>query len=333
MALSHCQKGFLPADGAFEHVHTLNRLIEKTRCSKTERCVAWVDVSNAFGAVPHAALIAALAKMGVGQPLVDLVQNIYSGATSSVSTGIGTTTPLPIKSGIKQGCPLSGLLFNFAIDHVIRAVQADATEHRIFAFTDDLCLIADSPAELQEQLDNASNRLTRMGLHLNPNKCVTAHFSGHTPIGVRNSTFKINAQTVKALREGEAATFLGAQVGFQIVPQMSTIADIIQLGLTVLRSKLAPWQRIDAMKTFVYLGITHLLRVGDIKKTDWETVDNIWRPELKNTLGVPQEASNEYLYAHRKAGACGIPLLAEESDVARIDTAYKLLTSLDDGRF
>lgn len=59
-ALSPCQKGFLPADGAFEHVYTLNRLMEKTRCSKTERCVVWLDISNALGAVPHAALLTVL---------------------------------------------------------------------------------------------------------------------------------------------------------------------------------------------------------------------------------------------------------------------------------
>lgn len=83
------------------------------------------------------------------------------------------------------------------------------------------------------------------------------------------------------------------------------------------------------MKTFVYFTVTHLMRVGAIQKTDWETVDKIWRPELKATLGLPQETSNEYLYGHRRAGACGIPLLVEENDVTQIDTAYKLLTSTD----
>ncbi|KAF0733678.1 Reverse transcriptase domain-containing protein [Aphis craccivora] len=38
--LSPRQKGFLPADGAFEHVHTLNRVLEKARKSKSDKCVA-----------------------------------------------------------------------------------------------------------------------------------------------------------------------------------------------------------------------------------------------------------------------------------------------------
>jgi len=52
------------------------------------------------------------------------------------------------------------------------------------------------------------------------------------------------------------------------------------------------------MKIFVYPAVTHLLRVGDIKKTDWEAVDNVWKPEFKITLGLPQEASNDYLYGN-----------------------------------
>lgn len=129
-AISQCQKGFMPADGAFEHTYTLNRPMEKTRCSKSERCVAWLDVCNAFDAVPHTALISALDTMGVGAALVSMVKDVYTNVTTRISTGLGTTGPINIKSGIKQGCPLSGMLFNCAIDHVIRKAQANATEHR-----------------------------------------------------------------------------------------------------------------------------------------------------------------------------------------------------------
>jgi len=64
--LSQCQKGFLPADGAFEHVHTLNRVLEKSRTHAVDKCVAWLDASNAFSAIPHTVLEAAIQKSGTG---------------------------------------------------------------------------------------------------------------------------------------------------------------------------------------------------------------------------------------------------------------------------
>lgn len=83
------------------------------------------------------------------------------------------------------------------------------------------------------------------------------------------------------------------------------------------------------MKTFVYPSILHLLRMGTFLKTDWAKVDDIWRPEFKLRLGIPQESSNEYLYGSRKGGSCGIQVIAEECDFAAVDSAFKLLTSRD----
>lgn len=53
---------------------------------------------------------------GAGDGLLDVVHDIYSGAISSVSTAGGRTGDIHIQSGIKQGCPISGLLFIMAIN-------------------------------------------------------------------------------------------------------------------------------------------------------------------------------------------------------------------------
>lgn len=112
------------------------------------------------------------------------------------------------------------------------------------------------------------------------------------------------------------------------VPYMSTMEEIADVGLKILRSRFTPWQRIDAIKTFVYPSVRHLLRMGTFLKTDWETVDNIWRPEFKTTLGVQQESSNEYLYSSRRNSSCGIKLIADESDFAAVDCTFKLFTHI-----
>jgi len=56
-------------------------------------------------------------------------------------------------------------------------------------------------------------------------------------------------------------------------------------------------------------------------------VDNILRPEIKATLYLSQEASGEYLYGSTKRGCCGIRILAEDSDIAAVDSEFKLVTS------
>jgi len=95
------------------------------------------------------------------------------------------------------------------------------------AFADDLCLIADSPDELQVSIDLAQRSLEMLGLRLNAAKCSSLHLSGRRLVGVRDTQFTLRGLPLRPLAEGEAATFLGAQVGFNIVPPLSTLAEII----------------------------------------------------------------------------------------------------------
>lgn len=148
-------------------------------------------------------------------------------------------------------------------------------------------------------------------------------------MGVRDTTFNLNHEVLKALVEGEATSFLGAQVGFRVIPKMATLEVIIETGLKIVRSMLAPWQRIDALKTFFYPSAVHLQRMWVFPKTDWAKVNKTLRPEIKATLNHPQETSNEYIYGSTKAGCCGLTSFAEDTDITAVDSVFKLLTSPD----
>ncbi|GFR10190.1 retrovirus-related Pol polyprotein from type-1 retrotransposable element R2 [Trichonephila clavata] len=102
-ALSPAQKGFSPFDGVIEHNFILCEHLETARRDKCERFVAWIDIANAFGSIPHPVLLEALLRNGVDQDFVRLVQNIYTNAETQVLTSEGPTAPLPLLSGVKQG--------------------------------------------------------------------------------------------------------------------------------------------------------------------------------------------------------------------------------------
>jgi len=106
-------------------------VLKKARTHTADKCVAWLDVSNAFGAIPHPALEAAIERNGTGGDFLLAVRDVYKGATSSVSVARGLTSDIPVKSGIKQGCPLSGLLFIMAIDPVVALLQGESVDHQV----------------------------------------------------------------------------------------------------------------------------------------------------------------------------------------------------------
>ncbi|KAF8797217.1 Retrovirus-related Pol polyprotein type-2 like protein [Argiope bruennichi] len=236
----------------------------------------------------------------------------------------------PSSAGSSQGCPISGLAFNISIDPVIRSIQRDHVEHKVLAFADDLCLLAASPDELQQILDSVQAQLAALGMKLNPRKSVSLHFSGCTPVGVKNTCFRVGNENISPLKEGEFTKFLGRPVGFNAWPDFNSLNDLSDIGAKILSSALAPWQRLDALKSFFFPALQFPMRTAQFQKTAWQALDSTIRSEIKNTLGLPENAANEYLYGHKSKGSCSIPIAAEESDPSRIDTAFKLLTSSDE---
>jgi hypothetical protein len=234
-----------------------------------------------------------------------------------------------MQSGIKQGCPISGLLFNIAIDPIVRSIQGRDTKHRVLAYADDLVLLADRPEEMQNRLDAVDRLAESINISINPKKSFSMHLSGATPIGTRDTRFRVKNQEIRNLRDGELDKFLGKPVGFQLASDIRELARLMDVTNKILTSKLAPWQRLDALKTFFYPSLNFLMRTGRLQKGEWGMLDNYIRASIKNTLNVRQEAANDYIYGPTKSGCAGIPEAASVSDHYLIDNAFKLLTSKD----
>ncbi|GFT79048.1 retrovirus-related Pol polyprotein from type-1 retrotransposable element R2 [Nephila pilipes] len=66
---------------------------------------------------------------------------MYEGASTAMLSSSGLTNEIPNLRGVKQCCPLRGILFDIVIHHVINSVQDDYEVLLILAFADDLVLL------------------------------------------------------------------------------------------------------------------------------------------------------------------------------------------------
>nr|XP_045589259.1 uncharacterized protein LOC123751200 [Procambarus clarkii] len=325
----------MPTDGVLEHNFILQHYLDEARGGNSDVYIASLDLTNAFGSVPTELIDASLRRMGAGQAFIDVVQSITRDNSTRIMTADGETNVIPVHCGVRQGCPISGLLFNIAIEPILRTAIATGLDtdpdfkHPCLAYADDITLLARTEAGLQSLLDVTTATCGDLRLALNPRKCSSMHMSGRQPRGMRNTTFNIGETNINCRRNGEETKFLGRPVGFHLLPNSTAIDEFKKLGEAILTSKLAPWQRIDALKTFVFPTTVFAMRTWQLRKGDWQELDDHLRKLIKSTLYLPTRATNDYLYGSAAAGSCGIPLAAEDSDVFVIDSAFKLLTTPD----
>ncbi|XP_054720784.1 uncharacterized protein LOC129230410 [Uloborus diversus] len=177
-------------------------------------------------------------------------------------------------------------------------------------------------------LDAFSSDVARVSLQLYRRKSASLHLSGLKPVGSRDTTFHVQGEPFKTLADGDAYKFLRKPVGYSLVQDFSNLNSVIDIGKKVMDSKLAPWQRLDALRTFFFPVLQFAMRTNQFGKGVWGKIDTMVRREVKRTLNIPMEAARD-LYGKRDKGSLAIPCAAEDSDLYRIDSAFKLLTSRD----
>ena len=236
-------------------------------------CLAWLDIRNAFGSVRHSALLTTLTHMGFPPDLISMIGNVYTGATTEVVTPLGKTPAIPIHSGIKQGCPLSAILFNLAVKLIIRKCVAKAEtllrgplKHHgcpisILAYANDLVILARNSQDLQTLLDAVSSAANCLSLQFRPDKCASLSMARIAP-RIEINQFRVQTQHIPALQREDHYRYLGVPIG--LVPNISNLQNLGDELTTKLdkieQSLLALWQKLDAIRTFIQPCLTYAFR-------------------------------------------------------------------------
>ena len=173
-------KSARPSEGCYEHTFLLQSIVGNVGRLQKNIYLAWLDLKNAFGSIPHNTISTTLSHMGVPPSLIEFIMKSYTGASTRILTSVGLTEEVPVLAGVKQGCPLSPILFNLTIELIIRSIKSatksdpcgPALHHKVplftLAYADDLVLVACHEISLQVLLDAASTSAKILGLIFRP---------------------------------------------------------------------------------------------------------------------------------------------------------------------
>ena len=169
------RKGYRTSD----HIATLLTLMQKKKLQHRPFHLVFIDLKNAFDTVDHGILIHRLTDLKINPAVTRILADMYSKAMFQVKvSSTKATQTSSITNGVRQGCPLSPLLFNLYIDP-LTAKLAQAFKSNTFIkdemincllYCDDLVIFGESLIEVQRGLDSISEFCSENKLVINTEK-------------------------------------------------------------------------------------------------------------------------------------------------------------------
>ena len=146
-----------------DHIFFLQTVIEKiVKKSKKKLFVVFIDFKKAYDTVDRNILMKRLKQLGINGIYLRNIVTMYTKTEYCIKLKNGYTRPINSNLGLKQGCPLSPMLFNLYIDDIDEffddtcdpvIIQHEEINH--FLYADDLVMLSQSKQGLQKCIDKA----------------------------------------------------------------------------------------------------------------------------------------------------------------------------------
>ena len=103
-------QGFFNICKSINAMHHINKLKDKNHM------IILIDAQKAFDKIQHPFVIKTLPKAGIEGTYLNIIKAIYDKPIANVILNGEKFKAFPLKSGKRQGCPLSPLLFNIVLE-------------------------------------------------------------------------------------------------------------------------------------------------------------------------------------------------------------------------
>ncbi|GCC38609.1 hypothetical protein chiPu_0017124 [Chiloscyllium punctatum] len=276
-------EGFRAAiPGCNENIVVLENVIKGAKYNHKDLAVVFVDLAKAFDSVGHKLLIKSLQRVKLPKAFVSLIEDLYTGNTTVVEGNGNLTTPITIERGIKQGDPLSPILFNIALDQLVcsleranSGVSMPLGGRRVncstLAFADDIALLSDS--------------------HMARNLKLLQAYCDHTGLSDTEKYLGARIDPWAGVAEGDWEEKLKSWVkGIQAAP-------------------LRPRQRLEILKIHAIPRLYFHLILTEASQATLTKLDQRIRNATKEFLHLPPHIADGVLYVSNRNGGLGVPKL------------------------
>uniref|UniRef100_A0A5F8G801 RNA-directed DNA polymerase n=1 Tax=Monodelphis domestica TaxID=13616 RepID=A0A5F8G801_MONDO len=175
------QAGFIPGmQGWFNIRKTIHIIDHINKQTDKNHMIISIDAEKAFDKIQHPFLLKTLESIGIEGPSLKIINSTFLKPSSNIICNGNKLEAFPIRSGVKQGCPLSPLLFNIVLETLAVAIREEKEiegikigneETKLSLFADDMMVYLRNPRESTKNLIKMINNFSKVaGYKINPHK-------------------------------------------------------------------------------------------------------------------------------------------------------------------
>ncbi len=307
------QGGFVKGRRTVDNIFILNAVVDKAKAEKQEVYAAFVDMKKAYDTVDRSLLLGKMIELGAGEKFVEAIAALYQETSYRIKDNNLMGPEFRTNKGLRQGDPLSPLLFNLFIADFIDSfdlecdpIQLDDVTIYTLQFADDILLLSKSREGLIRELEKTDAYCKQNKLMISFVKTTYTVFNQEEdpwpelPVGDEN------------IKLAQDALYLGLNMDAKRLQMNQTINKKAERAMFALAKMLGPSPPLKmaqhlfdklVMPILLY-GVEMWLPYASPRKLTRETAtevfntqghiltgDKIWSKFIKHLYGLSKEAS------------------------------------------
>ena len=124
--IHHDQVRFIPGMQEFFNIHkSINVIHHINKLMNKNHMMISIDAEKSFDKIQHPFMIKTLQKVSIEGTYFNIIKAIYDKPTANIILNGEKLKAFPLRSGTRQGFPLSLLLFNIALEVLATAIREE----------------------------------------------------------------------------------------------------------------------------------------------------------------------------------------------------------------
>lgn len=310
------QTGFIPGRFSYSNVRLLLNTLYSVHDKDTQAAILSLDAQKAFDQIEWPYMLEALKQFGFGVNFMEWVKIIHSNPVSSNLTNTDKSQPFDLQRGVRQGDPLSPLLFDIALEPLalgirghpgIHGVKFGNVESLVNLYADDLLICLSDPVVSVSNLLNYIKSFSKLsGYTINWDKSEFMPLMNNlSPAFLKSLPFKLVTTHF---------TYLGLKISRnpKLLFKLNFLDMVDKLKANIRNWKLLPLSmigRINAIKMvalprFLYLfqNLPVYLPLSFFKQLDSVILSFVW-------AGKPPRIAKAHLQKNVNKGGLSLPVL------------------------